>query len=121
MPYDQTSWPFQDTTITSGTSLSPSIPVSRANVIALITPSAWTTAPLTFQGSIDGDNFFNLFDQSGNEINIPADANRYIGGLDALGFGSFNYFRIRSGTSSTPVNQAADRSIRVVMRNAVGY
>ena len=121
MPYDQTSWPFQDTTITSGTSLSPGIPVSRANVIAFIMPSAWTTAALTFQGSIDGDNFFNLFDQSGNEITVPTDANRYIGGLDALGFGAFNYFRIRSGTSSTPVNQAADRSIRVVMRNAVGY
>lgn len=40
MPYDQTCWPFQDTTISSGTSLSPSISVSRANVIALIMPSA---------------------------------------------------------------------------------
>lgn len=67
MPYDSTSWPFQDATITSGTSLSPGIPVSRANVIAFIMPSAWTAASLTFQGSIDGDNFFNLFDQSVNE------------------------------------------------------
>lgn len=121
MPYDQTSWPFQDATITSGTSLSASIPVSRANVIALIMPAAWTAANLTFQGSIDGDNFYDIYDQAGNEFAVPAAASRYIGGLDALCFGSFNYFKIRSGTSSVPVNQAADRVIRTVLRNATGY
>lgn len=120
MPYDQTSWPFQDSTIAAGTSLSPSIPVSRANVIALIMPSAWTAASLTFQGSIDGDNFFDMYDQAGNEVVMPTAANRYVCGLDALGFGSFNYFKIRSGTASVPVNQVEDRSIRVVLRNAVG-
>lgn len=121
MPYDQTSWPFQDSVIAAGTSLSPIISVSRANVIALIMPIAWTAAGLTFQGSIDGDNFFDMYDQAGNEITVPVAASRYVGGLDALGFGSFNYFRIRSGTASVPVNQAADRPIRVVLRNAVGY
>lgn len=120
MPYDQTCWPFQDSTIVAGTSLSPSIPVSRANVIALIMPSAWTAASVTFQGSIDGDNFFDIFDQAGNEITVPVAANRYVGGLDALGFGCFNYFKIRSGTASVPVNQVENRGIRVVLRNAVG-
>lgn len=120
MPYDQYSWPAVTATILNGQSLSDTISNGKTNVIGIIMPAAWTAANLTFQASIDGTNFFDLFDQAGNEVSIPAAASRYIGGLDALAFGSFNYLKIRSGTSSVPVNQGGNRSITLVMRNAGG-
>lgn len=118
MPYDQFSWPRATATIANAASLSDSVSTSRTNIIGLIMPAAWTAAALTFQASIDGDNFYDLYDQAGNEFNVPAAASRHIGGLDALAFGSFNYLKIRSGTAATPVNQGAARAITLILRDA---
>jgi len=118
MPYDQYSWPIISATIANGASLSGIVNTNRLNAIGIIMPAAWTAAALTFQGSIDGDNFFNLYDQAGNEVTVPAAASNFIVGLDVLAFGSFNYLRIRSGTSGVPVNQGAARVLTVVARNA---
>jgi len=120
MPYDQFSWPRVSATIANGASLSAGINISRANLIGIIMPAAWTAAALTFQASIDGDNFFDLYDQAGNEVNLPTAASRYVGGLDALNFGCFNYLKVRSGTTGTPVNQGASRELTLVLRNATG-
>ena len=120
MAYDQYSWPRLTATIASGASLSAAVNVSRSNVIGIIMPTGWTAAALTFQASIDGDNFFDLYDQAGTETNIPTAASRFVGGLDALNFGSFNYLKVRSGTTGTPVNQAASRELTLVLRNAGG-
>lgn len=106
-------------TIAPGTSLSDVITLSKANVIAIQIPSVWTSASITFSVSADGVNFFDLYDQAGNEFTIPAAAGRYFGGIDVLVMGSFNYMRVRSGTSASPVNQVAGAVLNCVLRNAV--
>jgi hypothetical protein len=118
MSVDQYSWPTVDVTIANGQHLSSIANIGRANVIGIIMPASWAAASLTFRVSIDGVTFHNLYDQAGNETAIPAAAAHHAGGLDALSFGSFNYIRVRSGTSGTPVNQAEDRVIRLILRNA---
>jgi hypothetical protein len=118
MPVDQYSWPYVDVTIASGQSLSSVAYTNRANVIGIIMPSAWTTANLTFEASIDGDTFYDFFDPFNQRQHVHADASRFIGGLDVLAFGSFNYLKVRSGTPAAPVAQAETRVIRLVLRDA---
>lgn len=120
MPYDQYSWPRATATIANAASLSAAVYISRANLVGIIMPAAWTAAALTFQASIDGDTYFDLYDQAGNEVNIPTAASRFVGGLDALNFGCFNYLKVRSGTTGVPVNQGASRDLTLVLRNATG-
>ena len=116
----QFNWPFTTVTIASGASLSGTIEMGRCNLFSIAMPAAWTAANLTFSVSIDGVNFLNLHDQSGVETSIPVAASRHIGGLDVLAYGSFSYLRIRSGTAGVPVNQAADRVLTLMLRNAGG-
>jgi hypothetical protein len=118
MPIDQYSWPFLDAVIPGGSSLSNVVFNERANVLAVIMPPAWDAALLSFEVSIDGDNFYDFFDPFGNRQHVHAAAGRYLGGLDVLAFGSFNYFRVRSGTPAAPVTQTANRTIRFVLRDA---
>lgn len=102
-------------TIAAGSSLSTAINVGNRVPVGMRMPSGWTTAVLTFQGSVDGTNFYDLYDDGGNEISATVAANRAVV-LSASAFPSFPYLKIRSGTSSAPVNQAADRVITVMCR-----
>jgi hypothetical protein len=115
------SYPLLSVAITAGTSLSETVTLGRANLFAIQTPSAWTAAGITFSVSVDGVNFLDLYDQAGNEFTIPASASKHFGGLDVLAMGSFNYVKLRSGTSASPVNQAAARTLNLILRNAGAY
>jgi hypothetical protein len=106
-----------DAKIASGASLSGIIRCNDGLPAAIAMPSTWTTASLTFQGSADGVTFLDLYDSAGNEITVTAAASRLIVfhpadlcGLVAL--------KVRSGTSGTPVNQAADRTLSVVLHKS---
>lgn len=102
-------------TIASGQSLSAALDLQQYSLVGLLLPSAWTAAAVTFQGSIDGSNFFDLYD-SGAEINLgAAAASRYLL-LSPSAFAGLRYLKVRSGTSGTPVNQAADRALTLVLR-----
>jgi len=81
---------------------------------AIVTPSSWTAADLTFQGKA-GIVYRNLFDDDGNEITVTAAASRMIILPPDL-FRTVNIMKIRSGTSGTPVNQAADRTLTLILR-----
>ena len=104
-------------TIASGTSLSAAFSLGGASIGAIIMPAAWSAANLTLQVSYDGTTFYNVYDDQGNELVITASTSRVLlidnlAQLLALGEGVS--YKLRSGTSGTPVNQAADRAIGVV-------
>lgn len=105
-----------EATIASSGSLSDVIDVRGTTLTGYIMPSAWTAADVTFQGSVDGTNFFNLHDQFGNEIKHVVDASRFIA-LNPSDLASVRFFKIRSGTSAAAVNQAAERKITIVTRS----
>jgi hypothetical protein len=98
-------------TIASGASLSGAVCLSAGTLTGIQLPSAWTTADLTFQGSADGVAYANVYDQLGNEATITsAGASTYVP-LGAFDFAGLSWLKVRSGTSGTPVVQAAARSI----------
>lgn len=102
--------------IASGTSISGAINLGGLRLFAIVMPSSWTTANLTFQASYDGGTtWVNMYDASGTELNITASASRMIY-LDPYIFSSVPMIKVRSGTSASPVNQAADRTITLVLR-----
>lgn len=97
--------------IANGASLSGILNVWPNAVNAVIMPATWTAASLTFQGSMDGVNFFDLFNDAGVEYEIPALVSQSIILNVPL---PFPYIKVRSGTTGTPVNQGAARSISLV-------
>jgi len=105
---------FRSVSITSGQSLSDAVDLSGYDVVGVSLPSAWTAANLTFQGSIDGSTYTNLIEKAGVELEIIAAAN-YLIPLSSSAFAPLRFLKIRSGTSTTPVNQSANRTIQLIL------
>ncbi|MBI4906602.1 MAG: hypothetical protein HY820_23435 [Acidobacteria bacterium] len=103
------------TSIASGQSLTGSIDLKDHPLIAIEMPASWTAATLTFQGSSDGTTWKDVFNMEGDEFTIQAAASRYIV-LSPFEFQWARYIKIRSGTTGTPVNQGAARTLVVVTR-----
>lgn len=101
-------------TITNGTSLSGAIDLGAATLFGIQMPSAWTTANLTFQASTDGATYANLYDSTGAEVTVTAAASQFIVMAVPPQWIGLRYLKIRSGTSGTAVNQAADRTLQIV-------
>jgi len=99
--------------ILSGTSLSDGLSFGLLRMGALLIPSSWTTANLTFQSSMDMNTWGNVYDGAGNEytVNITTPGQYLI--LDPSAFSMMAFLKIRSGTSSAPVNQSGTRTILV--------
>jgi hypothetical protein len=109
----------QDVVIDSGASLSSVILVDSARaLLALQMPAAWTAASLTFAVSFDGTTFVPLY-WDGEEYTILAagGAAASLGvSLEPSAFAGWPFVRVRSGTSGTPVNQGAERTLKALTR-----
>jgi hypothetical protein len=103
-------------TILSGQSLSAGGQPNGLEIVGCVMPAGWDTATITFQGSMDGATWQNLYDETGGEVTLQAAAGRYIVVPPALMAG-LPWVRVRSGTSGTPVNQTADRLLTWLIRN----
>jgi hypothetical protein len=82
-------------------------------------PAAWTAAGLTFQASLDGINYFNVFDDGTTagtfvETTWTAAASQYQIVAAPAKWVGVRWLKIRSGTSGVPVNQAAERTLTIV-------
>lgn len=102
-------------TIASSASLSGAVDLSGTTLAGYVMPAAWTAAGITFKASIDGTNFFDLYDQFGNEVKHTVDAGRVVS-LTPSDMASIRYIKIRSGTSASVVNQVAERVITLITR-----
>ena len=78
-------------------------------------PAAWTAASLTFLASYDGVNFFPIYDTAGTEVSATAAASTFIAINPVAWFGTLHYLKIRSGTAALPVNQAANRTLTLIL------
>ena len=98
-------------TIANGASLSDAVAIS-GKLVGLVVPAAWTAASLTFQGSVDGVNFYNVYDDATERTIASASvvASHYIA-LTLTHWLGFTHIKVRSGTASAAVNQGAARSI----------
>ena len=102
------------TTIANGASLSGIVDLGSNDLIGIIFPSAWTTASITFQFSIDGTNFYDAYSATAELSATAASANRMVS-INAVNYDMGRYIKIRSGTSATPVNQVADRILNLIL------
>jgi hypothetical protein len=117
MPY---KW-IVPVTITNGTSLSSVVDfLGGATRIGVIMPAAWTAASLSFQvASSSGGTFDELTNEAGTAVNPSAAvAAGAAFSLDTSGplLSPFRWFKVRSGTSGSPVSQGADRIINFVFQ-----
>lgn len=116
---DDSTFRLDTVTIANGQSLSNAIDVPGHVLVGIVMPPTWTSANLTFQGSVDGSTFLNVFVEGGGEFQVTAFANRLII-VDPTRLYGLRSLRVRSGTSGTPVAQTADRVITLVFRQLAG-
>jgi hypothetical protein len=98
--------------IANGASLSDPIDLTGLVLVGLQMPAAWTAAAITFQASADGVTYADVY-SAGAELSVTVSASQCVR-LDSTIMLSFRYWKIRSGTSGTPVNQGAARTIMAV-------
>lgn len=114
MPFDSSQ-----TKIANGASLSAFIDLQDHELVAIVWPAAWTAAVLTLQSSLDGATYFDVVDAAGTEVSFPTQTSKHMlvdPTKPAYGLGRF--IKLRSGTSAAPVNQAAERTIGVLLARA---
>jgi hypothetical protein len=107
-------------TIPNGGSLSPEVAVGGARIAGIIMPAAWTAAALNFEALTDQTGatptFKPVVDSGGTEVTITTGGDRYIALTDTSPLcAGLGRVKLRSGTSAAPVNQAADRLIKLVL------
>ena len=110
----------QAATIAATASLSGAIALSSAFPVGLLVPTGWTTANITFQGSLDGGvTYGNARTSGGSEVTVNVTTAGDIYSLNPLDFAAYTHIRVRSGIASTPVTQAASVSLSFVTRGSL--
>lgn len=105
-------------TIASGASLSDAKDMRTKTVVGIVMPATWTAADLTFQVSSDGGTTFREFvGDAGAAVQYQVDAATQIAINPALWRG-IDQIKVRSGTSSAAITQAADRAVTLLVRAA---
>lgn len=97
---------------TGATGLSDAMNLGGRTLAAIEMSTAWTEAPITFKGSIDGANFYDLYDDDGTEVSITTTASRLVR-LDPVPFVGLSHIKFRSGDASTAVAQGAERTLKL--------
>ena len=110
---------YLSATIAASGSLSGEVVLAGYRVVGLVMPAAWTAASITFEAATaSGGTFNDVHDQGGTELTFTVAASQHIVlDADALeNFAGIDVLKVRSGTSGTPVNQAAERVVTLVLR-----
>lgn len=102
-------------TVADGQSLSGSAFLETYELCGVITDSGWNTAALTFQGSYDDTNFFNVWNGA-SELSYAAVTASIFVVFDPAIFLGIPYIKVRSGTSASAVNQTGNSVVTLVMR-----
>lgn len=106
-----------DATIASSGSLSGVVNMSGHFLAGIIMPSAWDAASLTFQAcETSNGTFFDVYKDDGTELSYTVAASRYVV-INPANFIEAPFIKVRSGTSSSAVNQTAERVIQILAYN----
>jgi hypothetical protein len=97
-------------TIESGESTSTAANLGGTNLVGILFPSSMTGSNLTFQGSLDGTNFFDIYDTAGSALTMTISANRFVA-LVPSDFACVRYIKLVSDGS-----EAAERTIQLAIR-----
>ncbi len=108
---------LKEVVIASGTSLSGAADIGTAELVGISMPAAWTAASITFAATIDnGANYLAVNDAAGNEVEVTAPvADKHIL-FSFAGIKGLNDIKLRSGTSAAGVNQGAERTVTLLLK-----
>jgi hypothetical protein len=104
-------------TIANAASLSGAVDLGLNRLFAIVIPSTWTgtTTPITFQASVDGVTYGELYDSTGTEVQVTVTGvSTYILNASPAEWLGVRYIKVRSGTLGSPVNQGQSTNITVV-------
>ena len=102
-------------TIAAGASLSAAtVKYPGYRLVGVQTAATWDAAKLTFQGSTDGVNFFNLFTATG-EYEIAAVTAGACIALEFFNFVPWDYYKVRSGTAALATSQVDATVLTLVL------
>ena len=102
--------------IGGGASLSDTANLAGCTPAAIITPSAWTSASIAFQSTIDGTNFFKVYDQFGTRVSLTVSTSQWVVFQPADTWSFFSVKLESIDGSGTAVTQTAAREIKIVCR-----
>lgn len=97
---------------TAADGLSAAMNLGGRTLAAIEMSTAWTDAPITFKGSIDGETYFDLYDDDGTEVTVTTTASRLVR-LDPVPFMGLSHLKFNSGDASTDVAQTATRVLKL--------
>lgn len=101
--------------IGAGGSLSEAVDLGGLRLAGIEMPAGWTSAGLSFQAAASGSAALaDLYSEAGAEVTVAAAAGRFIR-LEGVVFAGLRWLKLRSGTAATPVNQAAERTLKLVL------
>jgi len=106
-------------TIASGASLSGAVAISYLVPVTIVVPAEFDGTAITFQGSLDGTTFYNLYDEAGTEINFPASASRIIKVTNLAYFYGLEYIKVRAGTAASATNQTTTDTVLTVFVRSI--
>lgn len=106
-------------TIAINTAISDAIDLKGLVLVGISMPADWTAANLTFQAAGPDGTYWNLYDAAGTEVSVTAAEDRFIA-INPAAWEGVNRLKVRSGTSGTPVNQAAARTINLIVKPLAG-
>lgn len=101
--------------IANGEALSGAIALGALQPAAILLPGTWTAASLSFQGSLDDGTTWGEIINSAGALGYTVAAGQLLV-LSPDAFWGINHIKIRSGTSGSPVNQGAARTLIVRAR-----
>jgi len=101
--------------IDNGASLSDSVDLRGKHIVGVGGPAGWTAAGISFEGSMDDANFYEVGNGAA-EITLVFAAGWFVSIPPGTLEGAGRYIKLRSGTSAVPVNQGDDRVITVWIR-----
>ena len=107
-------------TIANGGSLSGVILLEGLVLVSIQMPAAWTAADLTFDGTVDGVNYFPVFDDAAAEVKVPAAAMATLVGKVCVNasilekLSGLYAIKLRSGVTGAVVAQGADRTFKLI-------
>jgi len=98
--------------IAVGQSTTTAIELNANSILGITTASNVTGSAITFLVSVDGTNYFSLYDDTSTEVALilSASATRAYN-LPINTFYPWNHVKIREGTSASPVNQQTNNII----------
>ena len=106
-------------TIAAGASLSGAVGTGGLDLVAIITPSGWDAADITFQALYNGSTYFNCYISTADtEVTIQAGASRFIT-IPAGTLSGAASVKVRSGTAASAVNQGDAVDVGLIFGTAV--